>query len=48
MTPVSHPVNIFVTGPGRYRFRDFERTGLPLTLVLFVVGLVLLPVFLPL
>jgi di/tricarboxylate transporter len=48
MTPVSHPVNIFVTGPGGYRFRDFVRVGLPLTLLLFVVVLVLLPVFWPL
>jgi di/tricarboxylate transporter len=48
MTPVSHPVNIFVTGPGGYRFRDFVRAGLPLTLLLFVVVLVLLPVFWPL
>jgi di/tricarboxylate transporter len=48
MTPVSHPVNIFVTGPGGYRFRDFVRAGLPLTLLLFVIVLVLLPVFWPL
>jgi di/tricarboxylate transporter len=48
MTPVGHPVNIFVTGPGGYRFRDFVRVGLPLTLLLFVVVLVLLPVFWPL
>jgi di/tricarboxylate transporter len=48
VTPVSHPVNVFVAGPGGYRFRDFVRAGLPLTLVLFVVVLVLLPVFWPL
>jgi di/tricarboxylate transporter len=48
MTPTSHPVNVFVMGPGGYRFRDFVRVGAPLTLALFVSVLVLLPVFWPL
>lgn len=30
-TPYGHPVNILVTGPGGYSFRDFVRVGLPLT-----------------
>jgi len=48
VTPMSHPVNVFVIGPGGYRFRDFLRVGLPLTLMLFVATLVLLQVFWPL
>jgi di/tricarboxylate transporter len=48
MTPMSHPVNVFVMGPGGYRFRDFVRVGLPLTLLLFLTVLVVLPIFWPL
>jgi di/tricarboxylate transporter len=48
VTPMSHPVNVFVMGPGGYRFRDFVRVGLPLTVLVFVVVLVVLPIFWPL
>lgn len=48
LTPTGHPVNVFVMGPGGYRFRDFLRVGLPLTLLLFVTVLGVLPWFWPL
>jgi di/tricarboxylate transporter len=48
MTPLSHPVNVFVMGPGGYHFQDFMRVGLPLTVLLFLTVLVVLPVFWPL
>jgi di/tricarboxylate transporter len=48
ITPLGHPVNILMMGPGGYRFRDFFKVGLPLTVLLFIVVLVLLPIFWPL
>jgi len=48
ITPLGHPVNILMMGPGGYRFRDFFKVGLPLTVLLFIVVLVTLPVFWPL
>jgi di/tricarboxylate transporter len=48
MTPTAHPVNVFVMGPGGYKFRDFLRVGLPLTLLLFLTMLIVLPIFWPL
>jgi di/tricarboxylate transporter len=48
VTPTSHPVNIFVMGPGGYRFRHFVLVGLPLTGLLFLTVLVVLPRFWPL
>jgi len=42
------PSCILVYGPGKYRFRDFVRTGAPLTVVLTIIVLLLLPVFWPL
>jgi len=43
MTPISHPANILVTGPGGYRFVDYLKLGVPLTLVVFAVILLVLP-----
>jgi di/tricarboxylate transporter len=48
ITPLGHPVNILIMGPGGYRFSDFFKVGLPLTVILFVVILLILPVFWPL
>jgi di/tricarboxylate transporter len=48
ITPLGHPVNILVMGEGGYQFRDFLKVGLPLTLLLLVVVLLVLPVFWPL
>ncbi len=48
VTPLGHPVNILVMGEGGYEFRDFFKVGLPLTLLLLVVVMLLLPVFWPL
>ena len=47
-SPISHPANILVMGPGGYRFGDYLRLGLPLTVVVFVTVMVLLPLLWPL
>ena len=47
ITPLGHPVNILMMGPGGYRFQDFFKVGLPLTVLLFIIVLVLLPIFWP-
>lgn len=39
MTPIGHQNNAIVMGPGGYRFRDYWKLGLPLTVVVFVVAL---------
>jgi di/tricarboxylate transporter len=43
MTPLGHPVNVLVMGPGGYKFGDFLRAGVLLALILIAVILVLLP-----
>jgi di/tricarboxylate transporter len=48
LTPLGHPVNVLVMGPGGYQFRDYLRVGLPLTVLLIALILLLLPVFWPL
>ena len=47
MTPIAHPANILVMGPGGYRFFDYLKVGFPLTLVVFAVLIVVLPYFWP-
>lgn len=42
------PSCILVYGPGKYRFLDYVKTGLGLTLILAVVVVLLIPVFWPL
>jgi di/tricarboxylate transporter len=46
-SPISHPANILVMGPGGYRFADYIKVGIPLTVVVFIAVMVLLPIFWP-
>jgi di/tricarboxylate transporter len=48
MTPISSPVNTLVVGPGNYAFGDFMRIGVPFSLVVMVVSVLLVPWLLPL
>lgn len=45
LSPVGHPANMLVMGPGGYRFSDYARVGLPLTLVTLIVVILVLPLF---
>jgi di/tricarboxylate transporter len=47
MTPISHPANVMVMGPGGYRFIDYIKVGVPLTLVVFAAVLLVMPFFWP-
>ncbi|BDH45084.1 citrate transporter [Salmonella enterica subsp. enterica serovar Choleraesuis] len=47
MTPVSSPVNTLVMGPGHYSFSDFVKIGVPFTLIVMVVCVLLIPVLFP-
>lgn len=47
MTPVSSPVNTLVLGPGKYNFSDFVKIGVPFTVLVMVVCVVLIPVLFP-
>jgi di/tricarboxylate transporter len=48
MTPVSSPVNTLVVTPGNYTFGDFVRVGTPLSLIVMIVCVLLVPWLLPL
>ncbi len=48
MTPISHPANILVMGPGGYRFSDYLKIGGLVTAVVLMVIMLALPLIWPL
>lgn len=48
LTPVGHKANVLVFGPGGYKFFDYARVGALLTVALFIVTLIALPILFPL
>jgi di/tricarboxylate transporter len=47
ITPLE-PACLIVYGPGHYKFTDFTKVGLLLTLILYLISIVLVPYFWPL
>ncbi|EIB4646903.1 SLC13 family permease [Salmonella enterica] len=47
MTSVSSPVNTLVLGPGNYSFSDFVKLGVPFTLIVMAVCIVMIPMLFP-
>jgi di/tricarboxylate transporter len=47
-SPISHPANVLVMGPGGYRFMDYVKVGVPLTVLILVVLMLTIPIFWPL
>ncbi len=46
--PIGHQASVLVYGPGNYRFFDYTKVGLPLTLLIWVLMIIFLPVVWPL
>ena len=47
MTPVSSPVNTLVLGPGNYVFSDFVKPGVPFTLIVMAICVMVIPLLFP-
>ncbi|MGC9397850.1 MAG: SLC13 family permease [Anaerolineae bacterium] len=47
ITPLE-PACLMVYGPGHYRFTDFTRVGLPLTLIVYLISIIMVPWIWPL
>lgn len=48
MTPTGYQTNLMVMGPGGYRFGDYFKVGAPLSIIVAVMALVLIPIAWPL
>lgn len=46
-SPLSHPAHLLVMGPGGYKFTDYVKVGVPLTIVSLLMSVWLLPLFWP-
>jgi di/tricarboxylate transporter len=42
-SPVGHPANALIMGPGGYRYSDYVKVGLPLTLLIILVVIFVMP-----
>tara|TARA_B110000495_G_scaffold33023_1_gene25760 strand:+ start:4963 stop:6756 length:1794 start_codon:yes stop_codon:yes gene_type:complete len=43
ITPIGYQTNLMVYGPGGYKFSDYIRVGLPLSMILFVTAVIVIP-----
>ena len=48
LTPIGHQCNAMILGPGGYRFWDYWKVGLPLEIVIVLIGTPLILYFWPL
>ncbi len=46
-TPIGYQTNLLVYGPGGYRFSDYLKLGIPLNLLVLIVGTLFIPHFWP-
>jgi di/tricarboxylate transporter len=46
--PIGHQASVLVYGPGGYRFFDYTKVGLPLTLLIWLLLIIFLPIIWPL
>ena len=46
-TPVATPPNTLILGPGKFRFMDYVKVGLPLVVVSMIVCTVIIPLVWP-
>jgi di/tricarboxylate transporter len=42
-TPIGYQTNLMVYGPGGYRFSDYLRAGIPMTVVTSLVAILIIP-----
>ncbi len=47
LTPMGYQTNLMVFGPGRYKFIDFIKAGLPLSIIYWILAFYFIPIFWP-
>ena len=46
-TPIGYQTNLMVYGPGNYKFQDFLKMGVPLTVAVGIVTVAIVPLIWP-
>lgn len=44
-TPIGYQTNLIVQGVGGYKFKDFIKVGLPMNIIVFILSVILIPIF---
>jgi di/tricarboxylate transporter len=47
ISPMGYQTNLMVYGPGRYKFTDFVKIGIPMTVVVGIITILLAPLVWP-
>jgi len=47
ISPIGYQTNMIVQAIGQYKYKDFSRLGLPLSLIVMLISLFLIPIFWP-
>ncbi|MEX1132112.1 MAG: SLC13 family permease [Flavobacteriales bacterium] len=47
MTPMSYQTNSMIYVPGNYRFNDYLKVGTPLNILVWIVAMVVIPIYFP-
>lgn len=47
LTPIGYQTNLIVQGIGNYKFSDYIKVGLPLSIIVFILSVILIPIFWP-
>jgi di/tricarboxylate transporter len=47
MTPIGYQTNTYVFGAGGYRFSDFPKVGVPLSILLWIAAIIFIPILWP-
>ena len=47
ISPMGYQTNLMVYGPGGYRFVNYVRMGVPLTVLVGIIALLLVPIVFP-
>ncbi|MEG1904406.1 MAG: SLC13 family permease, partial [Bacteroidales bacterium] len=47
LTPIGYQTNLIVQGIGNYKFSDYLKVGLPLSLIVFIMSVILIPFIWP-
>jgi di/tricarboxylate transporter len=46
-TPIGYQTNLFIYGPGGYRFADYLKLGIPVNIIVLAIGTILIPLVWP-
>lgn len=44
-TPIGYQTNLIVQSIGNYKFRDYARVGIPMTIITFILSMIIIPIF---